>query len=317
MTARIFSTWVAVSLVVHSAAAFADPPAEDAPEMPPPRVVLVDYASIATGILPPFPSESSAPAAAPSAPVSDLEVDVVAQGPRKPSPKRLHRKKRIRPSKGSKDVEIKAVGPVLGLLYMPSNDSTDFNGDTTQRMSCGADQQGIVAVRWEKVLVGKADDARLEIADLWFDRKTCSLGSGSTMVVPIKAIAWNDGRPWLYAVRSETSVTFVMPQATETSADSMAGAPLTIRGGFTRVTLPLGRWGASSMVAQVPSLLFEAPKSTASTKSQKASHTPEGVTESGPTQVAVELVQTMSELHPTLVVRTQSPDAVVSLRSFE
>ncbi len=255
MKARLFATLVSASLVAQSAFSFADPPPDDPPEMPPPSVVLVDYQSIPTGTLPSFPAETSAPATVPAGQVPDLEVDAVAETPRKPSLKKvLRRKKGIRLGKGAKDVEIKMVAPVLGLLYTPTSDATDFNGDTTQRMSCGANQEGVAAVRWEKLRLA-GDDARLEVADLWFDRKSCVLGSGSTAVVPLKAIAWDGGKPWLYAVRSETSVTFVLPLATEASADTMAGAPLTIRGGFTRVTLPLGRWGAGSVIAQLPSLL--------------------------------------------------------------
>jgi hypothetical protein len=95
-------------------------------------------------------------------------------------------------------------------------------------------------------------------------------------------------------VRDDKAVTFLFPRTSDVSSDAMVGTPVTMRGGFTRISLPLGRWGSSSFVAHVPSLQFE-PPSPAKPGSAKA--------DEEPAEVAVEVVQTLSERSPTVLVR--------------
>ncbi len=107
-----------------------------------------------------------------------------------------------------------------------------------------------------------------------------------------------------------------MPRSNEMAAEAMVGAPLTVRGAFTRVTLPLGRWGSGSLVASISSMTLEPPKK--SKPGSKPSHPSDGdESDQRSVEVSIELVQTMSETHPTLVVRTREPDAVASAQSFE
>ena len=88
---------------------------------------------------------------------------------------------------------------------------------------------------------------------------TCTAVEGPISRVALKAIAWDKDQPWLFAVRDESTVTFLLPRTDDVNADAMVGTAVTVRGGFTRVSLPIARWGSSSFVAHVPSLELKPP----------------------------------------------------------
>jgi hypothetical protein len=167
-------------------------------------------------------------------------------------------------------------------------------------------------VRWETLTVSTDGAAKLEVRDMWFDARSCAIGSGPTTTSILRAIAWDEGKPWLFALRDEKSVTLVMPRSNDVSAEAMVGSPITVRGGFTRVTLPLGRWGSSSIVANLPTLSLDVPPqpNAHQPNAKKLADSDDG--DRQPVEVAVELVQTMSEASPTLLVRRRQPDAVAS-----
>jgi len=297
----------------------------DAEEEAKAQVVLVDFASIPAGALPAVPAQASAPTSAPAARVTDaprksaageLKVEPVSVKPSlKRSTKRLHKKK-----KGglpNRAVEIKPATASLGLLYTPAENVNEFDGDSPQRLSCGGRAE-VAPLRWEKLTFEASGSARLEIDDLWFDPQSCSVWPGSTSVVTLKAIAWDKGVPWLFAMRSDSSVTFVMPRSNDMSAETMVGAPLTVRGGFTRVTMPIGRWGSASLLAELPSLSIDPPSKTGP-PSKSGAKAPDGKDrpDPRPVELGVELVQTMAEKYPTLLVRTREPAAVALNSRFE
>jgi len=210
-----------------------------------------------SGKLPDFPPSSSTPAAAPSGSVLRSRESGRSSrllGSHRPSGstgKRANVRARARRSSRSSRRPWCSV-----LLYTPTADSTDFDGDTPQRIVVRPEPRH----RLRRPLGEGPPWLRRRCAPRSLRslvrRQELPLGLGSTTSFPLKAIAWEAGKAWLYAVRSDTSVTFVLPHATETSVDTMAGAPLTARGGFTRVTLPLGPLGAGSVLAQVSSLSF-------------------------------------------------------------
>jgi hypothetical protein len=291
----------ALALVLGSALLASTSFAEDEPEAKPPQVVLVDYAAIPTGTLPSAPAEGSAPKSAPKARVTDLKLDPVADNgsvkrPRKHVSKK--HKKAVRP-KADRTVEVHPSAPSLALLYAPGDNSGEIDGDPVQRRVCG-NQGEPEALRWEKLSIASDGSARLQIDDVWFDSKSCSLWPGANSSVALQPIAWSDGKPWLYAVRGDSSVTFVMPRSNDMAAETMVGTPLTIRGGFTRVTMPVGRWGSASMLAALSTLRLD----------------PNADDEGSPIELSVELVQTMSERFPTLLVQTRAPVQPVA-RGFE
>jgi len=292
MKPRAFSLLLAAALVVPATRSLAD----DAPEPSPPHVTSVDYASIPTGTLPPLPAETDAPKSAPKARVAGLKLEPVTD---KGSPKRVHKRVSKKKKGNPRFVEVRAAAPSLGLLYVPNDNATEVDGESSQRMACGnnGDAQPL---RWEKLTFAPDGSARLQVYDMWFDSRSCSLWPGTSSVATLKPIAWDDGKPWLYAMRSDTSVTFVMPRSSEMSADTMVGAQLTVRGEFTRVTLPVGRWGSGSMLAAIPALALEAEP-------------PQG--DKPPVELSLELVQTMAERYPTLLVRTR--DAAPPTSQFE
>ena len=114
-------------------------------------------------------------------------------------------------------------------MYIPAADGTDFDGESISRMAC-RDEQPPMAVRWETLTLGTDDTAKLEIKDLWFDSASCSVGSGSTSEVVFKAVAWDGRKPWLFAIRDEKSVTFLMPRVHRGQCDAMVGPATTVRG---------------------------------------------------------------------------------------
>jgi hypothetical protein len=309
MHARAFAVLVVATLLAEAAPSWA----EEAPEPTLPQVVVVDFASLPIANLPPLPAESSTPTSAPKERFTGLKVEPAGA---KPSAKRSKKRHLKKPTKAqpARVVVVTASDPSLGIFYAPQANATEYDGDASQRMQCGTDQ--VTPLRWETLAIGSDGNARLELHDVWFDARTCSARSGSTSVATLKAIASDRGRPWLFAARNDTTVTFVMPRSNETAADAMVGTPLTVRGAFTRVTLPLGRWGSGSLVASLSSMSFEPPKK--SKPGSKPSRPNDG-DDAGQrsVEVSIELVQTMTETHPTLVVRTREPDAIASAQLFE
>jgi hypothetical protein len=298
MKTRALALLIAVALATPATIAFAD----DEPEPKPPEVVLVDFAAIPTGALPPLPAETDAPMSAPQARVTELKVEPIADK----VPTKHARKKHLRGKKKQgarvvppRAVEVRPAVPALGLLYAPSDDASEVDGDSSQRMVCG-NPNGAAPLRWEKLAIDAGGHAELEIQDIWLDSRSCSLWPGSASVINVAPIAWHDGKPWLYAFRGDTSITFVMPRSDEMTAETMVGAPVTIRGAFTRVTMPLGRWGSGTILAALPSFSLDVP----TPKNAKKPSAPAEAA-SGPVELTVELVQTMSEPRPTLLVRTQ------------
>src|SRR5262249_715128 len=132
---------------------------------------------------------------------------------------------------------------------------------------------------------------RLEIRDLWFDDGACMVQMARTTELALKAVAWVDGKPWLFAMRDDNAITFVAPRTDDMSTDAITGTPVTVRGGFTRVTLPIARHGASAVVTTMASLEF------------RIDHPPTSDTDTQSTNVAIEIGKTMSESAPTVFVR--------------
>jgi hypothetical protein len=277
--------------------------ADGEPEAPSTEVIAVDVDTLPVGQLPALPLEADAPSAA--AVWSDAETITVTAAGETSRPRRKPfvsvSKKSIAPpsmtAKRAEKVKIVSIAPTspsLDALYTPSADVSDVEGQPVQKMSCG-DRESVLPMRWEAFATTE-NGARLSVRDLWFYAKACAVGPGPATIIPLKAIAWDGGKPWLYAMRSAGSVTLVMPRANEVNTESMVGVPVSMRGAFTRISMPLGRWGSGSIVAQLDSLASE----------------PTGAGDGRSVEVGIELVQTMSEKAPTLLVRTRRAAAVPS-----
>jgi hypothetical protein len=269
--------------------------ADNEPDAATTKVIVVDVESLPLSELPAVPAESDAPAGAPAW-TETAAIAVTPAGefspsrrPRKPSPSVS--KKSIIVSERTKTVKLVQVAPAspsLDAIYAPSSDATHLEGQASQRLSCG-ERASILPMRWEALATTADGDARLTVHDLWFDAMACAVGPGPITTIPLKAIAWDGDKPWLYAMRSHNGVTLVMPRVNEVSSESMVGTPVAMRGAFTRISMPLGRWGSGSIVAQLDSL----------------AGAPAGDGTDRPVEVGIELVQTMSEKAPTLLVRTR------------
>jgi hypothetical protein len=278
---------------------------EEAAEPGPPVVVAVDFDAIPTGVLPPVPHEPEASPAAPEPAAGGIKLQKVKPPVRKkkkrPSVQGVVAK--ITAADRTEYVELAPERPAISAMYASSTDGAEFEGESVASLACRR-KEPASPVRWETVAVGSEGTATLEVKDLWFHSDTCTVTPGATARVEFKAIAWDGARPWLFAVRDGSTVTFLMPRTDDVNVDVMAGAPLTVRGAFTRVTLPIARWGASSLVAHVPSLELKPPRPPRPAGKglrADAGAEPEGT--DTPAEVAVELVQTMSERAPTLLVR--------------
>ena len=270
--------------------------AHDEPQAETTQVTVVDVAALPKGELPPWPAEKDAPTGVPAwTQPATITVTAAGELPRpgrhvKPG-QRVSKKSSITSSKRSGAVKLVAIAPTspsLDALYAPSSDATELEAQATQKLSCG-ERESVLPMRWEALATTAEGNATLAVRDLWFDAKTCAVGPGFEASIPLQAIAWDGGKPWLYAMRSHAGVTLVMPRVSELSSESMVGIPVSVRGDFTRITLPVGRWGSGSIVAQLESL---------------AGGDADDRTDQ-PVEVGIELVQTMSEKAPTLLVRTR------------
>jgi hypothetical protein len=296
---RAFSSAFACALAGYASLSAADP-TDETPEPEPPVIVAIDFDSIPSGKLPPVPGETEVPQAVPA--------EQRAAGVKLQKVKNPFGKKKLPPGLLAKMgkteiVELVPAHPEIVAMYVPAVEGTDFEGESVPRMACRR-KEPPSPVRWETFTMSPDGNAKLEIKDLWFDSESCAVGSGTTSEVAFKAIAWDGAKPWLFAIRDEKSVTFLMPRANDVSADAMVGTPTTVRGGFTRVTLPIGRWGSSSLVANLSTLELKAPPPPAKARRKgQAAEPPEAESSDQAVEIAVELVQTMSEKSPTLLVR--------------
>jgi hypothetical protein len=264
---------------------------------PPLAIVAVDLNAIPHGTLPPPLTEAEASArVASQTSARDLKLEKTQQRFAQLKKTAL----RVRHTRLNVDaVEISPSEPEIAALYIPWQGAADFQGESAA-FSCykGAP---LSPLRWETLTVSPDGAARLDVKDLWLDGEHCLAIPVSQTEVAFKAIAWVGAEPWLFAARDENTVTFLLPSTDSLSVDALVGTPFTVRGSFTRVTLPLGRWGSGSIVATLPSLELKAAAVTA-TKKQSGPR-PEPVPLPPAVEVAVELVQTMAERTPTLTVR--------------
>lgn len=196
------------------------------------------------------------------------------------------------------DFTLSPDQPHLSALYLPLQDGFAFGGESIGNLQCHA--AGTAApLRWETVTLGADGNALLEITDLWFDSTNCAVGVGNRARVSFKAVAWNGTKPWLFAVRDATSVTFLMPRASVVRSDVLVGHSMLVSGGFTRVTLPLGRWNSATFAVSLFSLDWNDPAAPGAKPVPPSTETAD---------VSVELTQTMTEGSPTvLVLRAQPP----------
>ena len=215
------------------------------------KVAVVDVAALPMGALPALLADTEAPTGVPAfTQLSTVTVEVVEQAQRSQKLRAVHMlalakgktRTKKRPSTTTKIVSVSPAKHTLDALYFASADSLDQDGSSAQRMPCG-DRESVTPLRWETLTMTPDGNATLEVRDLWFDAKTCAVGPGATKTVALRAVAWETGKPWLFAMRGHSGVTLVMPRTNEITSESMVGAPTSVRGDFTRVTLPVGRWG--------------------------------------------------------------------------
>ncbi len=272
------------------------------------KVIVVDIGSLPRGEIPSPPGEADAPVGIPAftqpASISVTAAGEMARRRRGKPMVHVSKKSSITSSRVEADkVKLVAIAPTVpsvDALYPSSADATEFDAPSSQKLSCG-DRESVLAMRWESLATPNGSEARLSVHDLWFDAKTCAVGPGPETALSLKAIAWEGGTPWLYAMRSQLGVTLVMPRVSELSSESMVGAPVAVRGDFTRVTMPMGRWGSGSIVAQIDAF----PGEPADDRPDR------------PVEIGIELVQTMSENAPTLLVRTRRANAPVANEAQE
>ena len=273
--------------------------ADDEPRPETTKVVVVEVSDLPQGEIPAPPPESDAPTGVPAwtqpATIAVTSAGEMQRSRRRKPSMRVSKKSIIAVKQAEKAESVKLVSiaptaPSIDALYAPSAEATEVEGQSAQKLSCG-DRESVLPMRWEALTTTASGDARLAVHDLWFDAKTCAVGPGPETTLPLKAIAWGEnGKPWLFAMRGQAGVTLIMPRVSEVSSESMVGAPVSMRGDFTRITMPVGRWGSGSIVAQLESL-------GAADADDRASEQP--------VEVGIELVQTMSEKAPTLLVRTR------------
>jgi hypothetical protein len=315
---RALTLAVAGVLLGHASPSRADDGAtsglqEETPASDHTVLIAVDFDAIPVGVVPPAPTDADVPKADVAEP---LAAGIALEKMKLPPPRK--KSKSLAPNSATPSglvakrnalelVELRPDHAELGAMYQPAADGTDFAGDSVSRIPCRRNVQAAATpVRWETATIEGEGRAQVEIKDLWFFSQTCAVREGAVARVAFEAVAWDGARPWLYASRDDRSVTFLMPSAGDVTADASVGVPVTVRGGFTRVSLPLGRWGSSSFVAHLASMALDVPKPPPDPPRRgQASRMPESAPSpaEAAVEVGVEIVQTMSERAPTVLVR--------------
>lgn len=183
------------------------------------------------------------------------------------------------------------------------------NSSNTLSVSCtnapnAAYYQQAQALRWERFILDANDNPSLEVNDGWFDPRTCKPHLEKRTSIQLKTVLQRDGKPLAFASRSEDEMTLYFPPETSIAADNgaaIAGSvPLVTRGALWRVTIPVRKGLATGALAEIRS--NQIPTWLAQARG-KVPEAPKAYEPYRAQQVGVDVIQTVSDAAPTILLR--------------
>jgi hypothetical protein len=206
------------------------------------------------------------------------------------------------------------AGSIYGRLELPSGGSLRLARDVLQgyvrgsTLSVGCSNDGgpqvntyrVVALRWERLQLA-GNQISLDINDGWFDGRDCKIYQQKTTSIPLKPALIYDGLPVMFASRSESSLVLHFPPAARVVSDvDGATATPTSGGSLWTLVVPLRKGQTASVLAEMDlrtvDLWSQALQGRAAAKAATSSPRP--------LQIGIEVLQTVKDKEPTILVRT-------------
>jgi hypothetical protein len=266
-------------------------PASQAPPTAPPapHMAQLDLARVPKEVIPPPLEQSSAPPRIPEASSSpSLRLADVTR----------FQLARFKANRGEPlEVHIESAEPGVGGGYFTGNGSM-ASPNPKLVTSCAKDSN-VRGMRWERVRMSEKGELTLDIDDGWFDPLNCSLSIERRTTLHPVAVTSDRGLPFAFALRSEAGLTLLFAPGTNIAADG-SGELRQGNGALRRVTVPLERGGASSVLASASATKLAEWRLQAMGREvpQKASAGDIAIT------LGVDAVQTVSDSEPSITVRS-------------
>jgi hypothetical protein len=265
------------------------PATQGPPNAPPaPRTARLDLAGVPNESIPPTLDPTSAPSRIPetsSAP--SLRLAGVTR----------FQMARFRANREPLEVQIESAEPGAGGGFFTNTGSMP-NPIPKLGASC-TKESGVHALRWEHARMNEKGELTLDIDDGWFDSLNCSLSIERRTTLHPMPVRTDSGPPLAFALRSEGGLTLLFAPGTNIAADA-SGELKQGNGALRRVTVPLERGGAASVLASVSATKLVEWRLQAMGREipQKASAGDIAIT------VGVDAVQTVSDAEPSITVRS-------------
>lgn len=169
-----------------------------------------------------------------------------------------------------------------------------------------------VAVRWERVVPAAGNQpATLHTADGWFDSASCKVYLERRQSAPLQVAAAFEGIPVVFANRTDEGLALYFPPAARVAADTTAGVSSPTPGVLWRVSVPVRKGLAASVLAEVSSAAAASwmLQATAGPVGPAGSNATAPVVRAGSAhqlQIGVDVVQAVRDEQPTILVRLTS-----------
>jgi hypothetical protein len=195
------------------------------------------------------------------------------------------------------EVHIESAEPGEGGGYFVRDGSVPAPASKVAA-SCTKDAT-VMRLRWEHAHMSENGELTLDIDDGWFDPLNCSLSIERRTTLHPVAVHADRGLPLAFALRSEKSVTLLFAPGTNVAADA-SGELAQGNGALRRVTVPLERGGAASVLANVSATRLAEWRLRAMGREIPQSGSAGDVA----LTLGVDAVQTVSDAEPSVTVRS-------------
>jgi hypothetical protein len=265
------------------------PATQGPPAAPPaPHIALLDLVRVPKEAIPPYlepPSASSRVAEgtfSPSLRFADVTRAQLAHYKTKHEPLEVH---------------IESAEPGAGGGYFIRNGA--MPSPTPKLTTTCTKDSNVVGLRWERARLSEKGELTLDIDDGWFDPLNCSLSIERRTTLHPVVVHADRGLPLAFALRSETELTLFFAPGTNVAADA-TGKLGQGNGALRRVTLPLERGGAASVLTSVSATHLAEWRLRAMGRDVPQSGSAGDVA----ITLGVDAVQTVSDVEPSVTVRS-------------
>jgi len=276
------------------------PATQGSPTAPPaPHIAQLDLAAVPKESIPPPLDQASAPTRIPAEATStSLRLTDITR------PKLA----RFKAGQEPLEVHIESVEPGVGGGYFTRATMPSSSPKLATTCTKGSTVQGL---RWEHAHISEKGELTIDIDDGWFDPSNCSLSIERRTTLRPMMLHADGGLPLAFAMRSDRGLTFFFAPESNIAADA-SGELIQANGALRRVTMPLERGGASSILVSASAAKLADWKLRAMGREVPASAVAGDIA----ITLGIDAVQTVGDREPSVMVRSfeQTLDPGATLR---